>query len=104
LGGFANVEVPIERIADVLETRSRELPTVHLSGRLQFVTPKTNWVFFPESPSDSDLLGFGRLASRESPISENATFLMTGNPRHIRWSNRENVADREFFMISMGVT
>jgi hypothetical protein len=97
LGGFANVEVPVERIAEVLETGARDLPTIHVSGRLQFVTPMQNWVFFPEPPTNSDLLGFGRLAPRESPLSQDALNLMAGNPRLIRWSNRENLADREIF-------
>ena len=98
-GGFANVQVPVERIGEVLETGAHEPPTVHLVGRLQLVTPKQNWYFFPEPPSSSDPLGIGvgRTVPRSFSFSEETNQLLQMHPHEVRWSNPENVPDREVF-------
>jgi hypothetical protein len=57
--GFANVYVPAERIAAVLETGSHEQPSVQLEGRLQWITARQNWYFRPENPPSPDPWGIG---------------------------------------------
>jgi Domain of unknown function (DUF4062) len=98
-GGLANVHVPVERVVEVLETGAHEPPTVQLAGRLQLVTPKQNWYFFPEPPPSSDLLGIGvgRTVPRDFSFSEETTRLLQTYPHEVCWSNPENVPDREVF-------
>ena len=54
-----SVSVPVQRIAEVLEVGSADIPTVLLGGRLQWLTLPGIWSFFTEKPADNDPLGFG---------------------------------------------
>ena len=59
-----DVHVPAQRIEDVLEAGPRELPTVLVNGRLQWLTISEVWKFFSEKPALGDRtgIGFGKLS------------------------------------------
>jgi hypothetical protein len=97
--GIANVYVPTERIEEVLETAPHDQPTVHLGGRLQWITARQNWYFRPEKPPSPDPmnLGLGRQVPRKLAFSPETLSLLQANPCQFAWSNPENVASREVF-------
>jgi len=97
--GFANVYVPAERIAAVLETGSHERPSIEVEGRLQWITARQNWYFRPEKPPSPDPwgIGVGRQAPREPQFSEETLSLLQAHPCQIEWSNPESLAGREVF-------
>jgi len=53
------VGVPLQRVAEILDQGSNEPPLVRIQGRLQWLTLKREWKFFPESPSEGDPLHLG---------------------------------------------
>lgn len=45
-----SVGIPLQRVAEILDQGSNEPPRVMLQGRIQWLTLKREWGFFPESP------------------------------------------------------
>lgn len=101
--GIANVAIPLERIEDVLETDAYQAPTIHLNGRLQWITSRQNWIFRPEKPPLDDPLriGLGREVARESPLAEETLNRLQQSHR-LGWSNPRNVPGREVFLTMTG--
>ena len=97
--GLANVYVPAERIEAVLEAGEHQPPTVSVNGRLQWITVRRNWYFFPERPPAGDPLGvgIGREVPRQPMLSEETQSWLKAYPLSFVWSNRHNVAGREVF-------
>lgn len=67
-----NQEVTIQasRIEDVLDNGANAEPTIVLNGRLQFLTLRREWQFFPEKPPANDPHGIG-LGATQSAIDHN---------------------------------
>lgn len=101
--GIANVAIPLERIEDVLETDAYQAPTIHLNGRLQWITSRQNWIFRPEKPRLDDPLGIGlgREVARESPLAEETLNRLQQSHR-LGWLNPRNVPGREVFFDNDG--
>lgn len=45
--------VPLQRVSEILEQGNDELPEVAINGRLQWLTIKREWKFFPVAPADA---------------------------------------------------
>lgn len=53
------VTIPSPRVEDVLDNGANAEPTIVLNGRLQYVTLRQVWQFFPEKPPANDPFGIG---------------------------------------------
>jgi Domain of unknown function (DUF4062) len=86
--------VPAQRIAEVLDANQTENPLVLISGRLQWMSLKELWQFFPEPPPSDDYLGVGY--GKQHPAKDPA---FDEEIRHTSYStlfsNREQIATRK---------
>jgi hypothetical protein len=98
-GGMANVTVPAERIAQVLDAGPHASPIVHVGGRLQWITARKNWYFHLEKTPEEDpfSIGIGKEVPRQPILSSETQNLLRPNPLTFAWSNPENLAGREVF-------
>ena len=90
------VTIPRSRVAELLPVGQREPPTVLLHGRLQWITLKKSWRFFPERPDPNDplRLGLAREAGRQEPFVLSLGQQLEPKGFRVAWSCRDKLADR----------
>jgi hypothetical protein len=94
-----NITVPVERIEDVLDSGASESAIVQLNGRLQWLTLRERWRFFPEKPPSPDALcaGLGKQLTTQGVLANRIYGELRNAGYGFRWSNPENVPNADVF-------
>jgi hypothetical protein len=91
-GTGAQVTIPVPRVYELLNMGLGDAPLVGIDGRLQWITIRREWIFFPERPNPNDALHLGvpkEVDRRHSPLSA----LSQGGYVFV-WSRRDLLAGR----------
>lgn len=89
------VEIPVSSVADILDTGQSKPPMVLLGGRLQWITTRQAWQFFPENPPSPDPyhLGFGHVSPQQGPAVDPLYARLRSAGWEPFWSCRDNIAN-----------
>jgi hypothetical protein len=100
-----NVTIPTERIEAVMEALPDEPATVQLNGRLQWLTIRERWRFFPEKPPSVDplCLGLGKQVISQGEYSNQIGAQLRQAGYSFRWSNLANVPSADVFFDEDGL-
>jgi|GEM_PF-1903242 len=94
LAGGVEVHIPIERISEVLDPASGQVPEVHIRGRIQLVSFPRSWKFFSQPDSNAlDQIGVGVLIDREGQRSREINAEVQRMGYSVAWASREKAHD-----------
>jgi hypothetical protein len=102
---YEDITVPTERIEAVMAAPPHEPAIVQLNGRLQWLTIRERWRFFPETPPSADplCLGLGKQVISQGEYSNQIGAQLRQAGYTFRWSTLPNVPSAEVFFDEDGL-